>query len=352
VGRSVLGGGRMSPTSGTLALVAVLLATLAGCGGDDGGADAETAGSADLVVTDKDGLRYCNGTREATSGPTGEEAVALIEPGTSVAFVDQGSASGYYYPATQWAEATGGDPVLDLDAQFAGDHDAAVLAVARGDHPVGVSYDDARRDLGDGPEASDELVVFAYSAEIPNDGIVVAGGVPSETRQQITDAFLAMAADPAGLATLAEIYEIEGLEAVDLDALDAAREVAAGFGEEGATIAPSTPEPMPGAPDELVVALVPSGDVDAITHSAEGLESFLGREIGIPVRAEVTDSYAAAIVAMQTGEAHIGMLGPVGVVQAMDHIGAVPVLQSIRFGASTYHTQWFTTEPETYCLSR
>lgn len=192
--------------------------------------DPETYCADEVKVVE--GFKYCNGTDAAKTGPAGEEALAKIKPGTSIAFVDQGSASGYYYPATQWGQVTGGDALVDLDAQFAGDHDAAVLAVARGDYPIGVSFDDAREEVADDePKVASEVVVFAYSTEIPNDGIVVAAGLSKELRTKVTNAFTAMAKDPKGLKTLEAVYEIEGLEKVDTAALKKAKSVEENFGE-------------------------------------------------------------------------------------------------------------------------
>lgn len=191
--------------------------------------DPETYCADEVKVVE--GFKYCNRTDAAETGPAGEEALAKIKPGTSIAFVDQGSAAGYYYPATQWGQVTGGDALVDLDAQFAGDHDAAVLAVARGDYPVGVSFDDAREEVADDePMVASEVVVFAYSTEIPNDGIVVAGGLSRELRTKVTDAFTAMAKDPKGLRTLASVYDIEGLTPVDTEALKKAKAVEENFG--------------------------------------------------------------------------------------------------------------------------
>ncbi|GGR59540.1 phosphonate transport system substrate-binding protein [Nocardioides luteus] len=192
--------------------------------------DPETYCTDEVKVVE--GLKYCNGTDAAETGPAGENAIAKIKPGTSIAFVDQGSASGYYYPATQWGQVSGGDALVDLDAQFAGDHDAAVLSVARGDYPIGVSFDDAREEVAaDEPKVASQVVVFAYSNEIPNDGIVVAGGISKELRTKITDAFTAMAKDPKGIKTLHAVYEIEGLEKVDTAALKKAKSVEEKFGE-------------------------------------------------------------------------------------------------------------------------
>src|SRR5690606_27152413 len=76
----------------------------------------------------------------------------------------------------------------------------------------------------------------------------------------------------------------------------------------------------------------------------------LGDELGIEVTTRVSDSYNALVVAMQAGQAHIGMFGPIALVQAVDQAGAEAVLQSVRFGSSTYVTQWYTNDPDRFCL--
>lgn len=186
-----------------------------------------------ITETDDDGndFTFCNGA-EAVEGPTGEEALALIEQGTTISFVEEGSASGYYYPATQLAEVQGIDPLTDITSIYAGGHPNSVLNVVRGDAPIGVSFNDARAEvIEEEPTAGTEAVVFASSPEIPNDGVAVSGTFSDEAAQQITDAFLALAASDDGLAALDAVYGIEGLEPADLDALDAARQVAANFGD-------------------------------------------------------------------------------------------------------------------------
>ena len=59
--------------------------------------------------------------------------------------------------------------------------------------------------------------------------------------------------------------------------------------------------------------------------------------------------YAALITAMETGQAQIAALPPFGLVQAVDRAGAEMILQSDRFGSTTYHTQFMTTDAATYC---
>jgi phosphonate transport system substrate-binding protein len=174
---------------------------------------------------------YCNGTDTATEGPVGAEALNNVEEGETIFFVDAASASGYYYPAIQLRETTGLDPFNDIDAQFAGGHPNAILAVLRGDAALGTSFDDARAVvMDDEPSVAEEIVVFAWSSEIPNDGVSVSGDLPQGLIDAITEAFLSIASTEEGLAALFDVYEIEDLVPVDMAAVDEARLVAESFG--------------------------------------------------------------------------------------------------------------------------
>ena len=57
----------------------------------------------------------------------------------------------------------------------------------------------------------------------------------------------------------------------------------------------------------------------------------------------------ALVTALQIGQTHVAALPPLGMVQAVDVAGAEIILQSVRFGSPTYHTQFFTNEPAKYC---
>jgi len=189
----------------------------------------------DEPVADEDGWLYCNGTLEASEGPVGEEAIALIEPGTAVAFVETSSTSGYIFPAVQLINLTDiEDPIADLEAVESGGHDNAVLAVYNSDGPmVGVSFDDARTSAFEAvPEDPEKVVVFAYSSEIPNDGWAVRGELPQEVKDAIVQALLDYAASEEGKATLDAIYEIDDLVAADLDAFDVVQQAADELGIE------------------------------------------------------------------------------------------------------------------------
>jgi len=184
----------------------------------------------DEPVADDEGLLFCNGvldaaeTGDASQGPIGEDQLANVE-GQTVAFVDQGSASGYLVPALQLLNA-GVDPESGIEPLFAGGHDQAVQAVFDGDATVGVSFNDARTELVDQvPDVGEQVVVFAWSFPIPNDGFAVAGDLPEDLKEAITAAFVDIAATPEGAELLDGLYEIEGLQPVDGGDFDVIREL-------------------------------------------------------------------------------------------------------------------------------
>jgi len=152
---------------------------------------------------DEAGLLRCEGPIEQVRGKT-------------VAFTDPTSTSGYLFPALQLLDA-GINPETDIRALFVGGHDAAVIAVLKGDVEVGVCYDDARvygslpREF---PDIAEKVIVFNRSEEIPNDGVTVRGDLPAETKAAITAAFLKLVevekAKPRRERLLWKLYEIDG----------------------------------------------------------------------------------------------------------------------------------------------
>ena len=136
-----------------------------------------------------------------SDGPIGEDQLPLVA-GQTVAFVDQGSASGYLIPSLQLSEA-GVDPTTGIEATFAGSHDGSVMAVYNGDATVGVSFNDARTVVAEQfPDVGEQVVVFAWSSPIPNDGFAVAGDLPDDLKTAITDALLDIAGTEEGAAVL------------------------------------------------------------------------------------------------------------------------------------------------------
>jgi phosphonate transport system substrate-binding protein len=182
---------------------------------------------------DVEGMLFCNGVDQAAGpgdGPIGADALASVA-GQGVAFVDQGSTSGYGVPALQLFQA-GIDPVDDIDGTFAGSHDNAVLAVYNGDASVGVSFNDARGNVVEQfPDVGEKVVVFGWSNPIPNDGFAVAADLPDDLKQAIVDAFLDIAASEDGVALLQELYNIDDLIPVDSSAYDVIRTLETELGD-------------------------------------------------------------------------------------------------------------------------
>ena len=181
------------------------------------------------VVDEEDGsiMKFCNGVDTASGpsdGPIGTEFLPNIA-GKTVSFVDQGSTSGYLIPSLGLIEA-GVDPLDDIDSLFAGGHDLSVQAVYDGDAEVGVSFNDARGQLLETvPDVGEKVVVWGWSAPIPNDGFAVAGDLPQDLKDAITAAFIDIAATEEGATVLDELYEIDGLVPVPAGSYDIIRDL-------------------------------------------------------------------------------------------------------------------------------
>lgn len=178
----------------------------------------------------------CNGTaranEETPEGPIGLEALANVDAGTTVSFVEQSSSSGYIFPATIFL-AQGLDPETDLEVIFSNQHELSVVAVCNGDAEVGVSYDDARTRATSDCDIANEVVVFAYGPEIPNDGIAVAGDLPDDLKQQIKDALMAYAETEEGAEVLESIYQITDFTEPNIEGLELVQQAVDQLGYEG-----------------------------------------------------------------------------------------------------------------------
>ncbi len=189
------------------------------------------------VIDDEDvTFLNCNGTErgptDSPEGPIGLEALANLEAGATVSFVEATSASGYIFPATVLI-GEGIDPETDIEPLFAGSHDASVIAVCDGDAVIGVSFDDARTIATSECDIPGEVVVFAYGAEIPNDGVAVSGDLPADLQEAIADALMAYAETEEGAATLDAIYQITAFTEPNLESLELVRQAVEELGFEG-----------------------------------------------------------------------------------------------------------------------
>ena len=102
-------------------------------------------------------------------------------------------------------------------------------------------------------------------------------------------------------------------------------------------------------PTKLTLALVPSGDASKLVESVKPLTAALSQRLGIPVDGVVTQDYQAAVEAIGANQADIGFLPSLQMSQACEKYGAVPALQTVRAGKSSYAAQFFTNNPSKYC---
>ncbi len=144
------------------------------------------------------------------------EAGLEVVRGESVAFVDPNSTSGFLFPGMQLREL-GINPQRDVNSLFVGRHDAAALAVQRGDTRFGVAYDDVRNLVCEQtPDIGERVIVFNHSPMIPNDGVQVRPGLAPDLQVAIKQALVGLAEAQADLPdnerVLFVLYEIDGLE--------------------------------------------------------------------------------------------------------------------------------------------
>lgn len=152
--------------------------------------------------------------------------------GTTMAWVDPGSTSGYQFPYVYLRDEVGLDPDADLNGFFAGSHDAAVLAVYNGDADVAVSFNDARTAIEeDFPDVMEQVCVLGYTQDIPNDGAVVRADLSDELVEQIADAFIDIAETEEGQALTQELFNVTSFARVDPALYDVVRDVSATFTE-------------------------------------------------------------------------------------------------------------------------
>ncbi|HZW03903.1 MAG TPA: phosphate/phosphite/phosphonate ABC transporter substrate-binding protein, partial [Anaerolineaceae bacterium] len=196
---------------GSLATFAYILAAERGC--------AEVG-----LVSTRFGVPTYNGQIYVRSD-SDIQSIADLE-GKTFCRPDPLSTSGWIIPSIT-LRANGIDPDTDL-AQIvdAGSHDAAVAGVYNGDCDAGSSYVDARTRIeADYPDVMEAIRILEVSVDIPNDGVQFVTGFDPEMRQQIIDALLEIAQDPAGQEALNTAYQWEGLEEHDDSFYDPFRQV-------------------------------------------------------------------------------------------------------------------------------
>lgn len=166
-------------------------------------------------------IRHGSGTYKAqyvVRADSGIESLADLE-GKIWAYGDQGSTSGYLFPASQLMDEFGYDTAAELESDFfggtlqTGGHDNSIIAVIEGEADVATTFDDARTTVEeDYPEVMDELVILDYTDEIPNDTISVTKELDKELAQKIKEVFLSFNDDEEMIAIMNEVYNWDAID--------------------------------------------------------------------------------------------------------------------------------------------
>ncbi len=178
---------------------------------------ASARGCADVALVS---VRFGSATYSGQIITRADSGITSIEDlkGKTFCRPDPLSTSGWIIPSITMA-AAGVDPETDLaEVVDAGGHDGVVRAVYNGDCDAGSTFVDARGGVEEEfPDVMDQVVVVQESEPIPNDTVSFSPDVPSDVRQAIVDAFLAIAGDEEASQLLAseDFYEWEGLEPIE-----------------------------------------------------------------------------------------------------------------------------------------
>ena len=159
--------------------------------------------------------------------------------GGTIAFVDPSSASGYQFPYVTLKTVHGIDPDTEMTAVFAGSHDASALAVYNGDVDVSVTFggspgSDGRETIeADFPDVKDVVCILGYSADIPNDGIVVRQGISADFMDTLAEALIDIANTEEGKELTQTLFNVTEFGRItDPSVYDIVRDVSATFARQ------------------------------------------------------------------------------------------------------------------------
>lgn len=184
------------------------------------------------VDFDDDGNKVQETLDDGTEVDLGRACMASLENvvGKDVAFTSASSTSGAVFPQLQLLNA-GIDPEEDITYSYLGSHPDTVAAVYNGDFDIGLSYDDARRELReDNPDVGSEVIVFNITDEIPNDVVVARGELPDDLKQAVYDATEAFLSTDEGVELFDEIYSWTSIRPAEESDFDIVRQAAEELG--------------------------------------------------------------------------------------------------------------------------
>lgn len=169
---------------------------------------------------------------DGTPVDAGQACMAGLDSvvGKSIAFTSATSTSGAVFPQLQLLNA-GIDIDSDITYAYLGSHTDTVSAVYNGDFDIGLSFDDARRNIRkDSPDVGSKVIVFNISDEIPNDVVVARGELPDTLTQAVYDATEKFLSTDEGVALFDEIYGWTSIRPAEASDFDVVREAAEKLG--------------------------------------------------------------------------------------------------------------------------
>lgn len=123
--------------------------------------------------------------------PAGSDIESLEDfAGKNVCFVDPTSTSGFLFPSAGLLDV-GIDPTTDVEAVFAGGHDASALSVADGTCDAGFAFDTmvSTQLIESGQLEEGALEVIWESEDIPNSPTVISDQLPQDLQDEIASIF-------------------------------------------------------------------------------------------------------------------------------------------------------------------
>jgi phosphonate transport system substrate-binding protein len=165
--------------------------------------------------------------------------------GKKFAFVDALSASGYVYPTLVVKNKTGQEPKTFFSSTiFAGGHPQAALAVYNKQVDGAATFIDARDSLvAANPDIKTATKVIETAGPIPNDGVALRKGFPTDLGITVTDSLINYARDAAGAKVLSALFAWDGIQAIQPNFYDPMKEAAALAGVDVEGLAKNTPRP-------------------------------------------------------------------------------------------------------------
>ncbi len=146
--------------------------------------------------------------------------------GRKIAFVDPYSVSGFLLPALRLIQAG-----VHVDAAFAGTHEQAIAALAKGEAVAAATYSD----LAAGRR---ELRILARTGTIPNEPVVFRRGLSADKREAVAAAFQSLAGTAEGKRFLPAVGYITGLRPILGSEYDAVQDVLRAVGASAYDMVP------------------------------------------------------------------------------------------------------------------